>query len=95
MIPLLVLALWRLLSRKSLRRPVVMFQLFLVAGFAMAIAGTSLETRHFGDFLPSLFILALVPDLSQKIDKKAYQTLLMLFVVLLAVMHSAWLIIKI
>jgi len=95
LIPLLGLTIWRIISRKSVRTPVLMFQLFVVLGFMLAIAGTSMETRHFGNFFTPLLALAMLPDLSLKKDLKIYRTLLTIFVVMMALLHAAWLMIKI
>lgn len=88
--PLFTLAVFRVLTTKAYRTPSVMFLLFLIVGFTLAVAGTSLETRHFGVFLLPLFVLATLPDLRQKGDKAAYEVLLLGFLTMMAAVHILW-----
>lgn len=94
LIPLIVLSFLQIACRKSVRTPAVMFQLFLVLGFTLAIAGTSLETRHLGAFLGPVFVLALLPDLTLRKDRNAYKVFLVAFLFMMTVLHFAWLVIK-
>jgi hypothetical protein len=88
--PLFALTLLRIAGRRALRTPVVMFLLFSVFGFLVAIAGTSLESRHFGSFMPLLFLLVTLPDLTATRDRRAFRGLLLAFLGLMTLVHLAW-----
>lgn len=94
LIPLLALALHQLWKDKLSRSPMVMFLLFLVIGFTLAIAATSLETRHHGAFFVPLFLLALGPDLRIRSEWRLYKQLLKLFLSGVALVHLAWIVLK-
>lgn len=95
LIPLLVLALHQLWKDKSSLSPMVLFLLFLVIGFTLAIAGSSLETRHHGAFFVPLFLLALVPDLRIRFEWRQYKQLLKLFLSGVVWVHMAWIVLKV
>jgi hypothetical protein len=92
--PLLFLSFVRLAGTRALRTPALMFLGFTVLGFMVAIAGTSLETRHFGSFFAALAVLACVPDLRAYKDRTAYRFLALGFVGAMLVLHAAWLALK-
>ena len=92
--PLFALALLRIYQVKTLRRPSVMFLLFLVIGFTIAIAGTSVETRHFGVFQVPLLVLATLPDLNATRDRMMYKKLLFAFLSVMATIYLAWFCLK-
>lgn len=60
----------------------------------MAIAGTSIETRHFGVFLPYVFLLALLPDLRKKINFNNYRKILVLVLGGVFSIHFSWVVVK-
>jgi len=93
-LPLLAISILRLFRNKQGRSCSVLFMLFLTLGFTLAIAGTSLETRHFGAFLIPIFVLASIPDLRVRNVRLQYRQYL--FVVLLGVIvvHLAWIILN-
>jgi len=93
-IPLLVLAFRQLWRDKFSRSPAMLFLLFLVIGFSLAIVGTSLETRHLGAFFIPVFLLALLPDLRQIKVRHSYRQLLYGFLGSVFIVHIIWLIIK-
>lgn len=94
LVPLLALALLRILRDVALRTPAIMFLLFTVLGFMLAIAGTSLENRHFGSFFAALVTLALIPDLRAAKDRTAYRLLALAFVAAMLLVHVAWAMLK-
>ncbi len=53
---------WYLNIKKSRTAP-ILFLLFLSIGFSLAVAYTSIETRHFAAFLLPILIVSLLPDL--------------------------------
>jgi len=93
-VPLLALAVRLILSDKQNRRAPLIFLLFVVVGMTMAIALTSLETRHWGAFLAPLFVVALLPNLSDFKGRRQYQRLLMVYLSGVAAMHVAWIVLK-
>jgi hypothetical protein len=93
-LPLLLLALRRIWSDKARRSPAVMFLLYLSVGATFAVAGSSMETRHHGAFFPSIFLLALVPDLGSTSDRRAYVRASVLVVSGVVGIHFAWAVLK-
>lgn len=92
--PLLALTLVRLVGNRALRTPALTFLAFTVLGFMVAIAGTSLETRHFASFFAALAVLACVPDLRAYKDRTAYRYLTVAFVGAMVMLHAAWVALK-
>lgn len=94
MTPLFALAVLRIVKSKMLRTASILFLLFSFVGFTLSVAGTSLETRHVGAFLPLLLVVAMVPDVSSVKDRRAYRNLLILFVSAMVLVHLAWAVMK-
>lgn len=94
LIPLFVLSLHKIWEDKSIRSPKLLFLLLFSLGFTVAIAGTSMETRHFGVFLPPMFLLALLPDFSIRAVRVNYKRLLMLTFAGVVLVHLTWIAIK-
>jgi hypothetical protein len=94
-LPLLVLALIKIWKHSSTRSSSIVFLLIFATGFIMAIAGTSLETRHFGVFLPPMFVLALLPDLRIKAFRRNYIQLLTILFAGVFMVHLVWFLLKI
>lgn len=92
--PLFILAVWKVIRYKNFRTIPHLFLLFLSIGFTLAIAFTSLETRHFATFLVPILILSSSPDLTQKEVKSAYHKLLWIFIGLMVAIHFVWIVIK-
>jgi len=93
-VPLFVLALWRIFELKNLRSPPILFLVFVIAGFTFSIAYTSLETRHYGAFLVPLLVLSMLPNISERRDQLAYRNLLALFLGAMLFVHLAWILLK-
>lgn len=93
-IPLLTLTVRQLWKDKFVRSPSMLFLLFLVFGFTLVIAATSLETRHLGAFFVPVFLLALLPDLRLKIVRHNYRQFLIAFLGTVFVVHYMWIIIR-
>ena len=64
LLPLLVLSIDQIWKNKLIRSPSLLYLVFTSFGFTLAIACTSLETRHFAVFLPLMFLLSLLLDLT-------------------------------
>ena len=73
-----------------------LFFIFLVSiGFTFAIALTSLETRHFACFLPSILIFSLIPDLEKNNDYFVFKSYFLTFLLFVLTVHLLWLILKV
>lgn len=93
--PLAILGLYRTSQFKLQRSKLaLMFLCISYVGFTLAIAGTSLETRHLGVFCAPLLIAATVPRLSSKADIAAYRNLLGAWCILNVLIHLAWAVLK-
>jgi hypothetical protein len=89
--PLAMLGLNRTMRRETgLRKLALVFLCITYAGFSLAIAGSSLETRHLGSFFAPLLILAIVPNLGTSADRSAYLKLLGAWGGLNVLVHLAW-----
>jgi hypothetical protein len=93
-VPLLVLAVWQVLKSRTQRTAPVLFLVFSAIGFVLAIAGTSLETRHLGAFLGLTFVLAILPDLRVRAMRQQYRLLLATMLVSVVVVHVMWVVLK-
>lgn len=92
--PLLIYAAWRLLRRADGRSAATMFLLVVSAGFTMAVAGTSLETRHFGVFTPAMLLLAASVPLRDPRTAQKVRSLTGLYVAAIVLLHVAWALVK-
>lgn len=95
LLPLLGLAARELWKNKAQRTPAFLFILFVTIGFTIAIAGTSLESRHFGAFLAPVLVMALRPDLRLRAVRHNYRQLLFLVLGSVVLVHGLWLFLKI
>lgn len=93
-IPLLLIAGHQLFKFRERRTPAVMFLGMTVVGFTLAIAGTSLETRHLGAFLVPLQVLASMPDLNLSEVRLQYRYLLGTMLFGVVVVHLVWAVLK-
>lgn len=95
-IPLAILGVRRSLQvKKEQKKVALLFLIIIYAGFTIAIAGTSLETRHLGVFLVPLLIVATVPDLTLRSDAQIYLKLLGTWLGLIIFIHITWAILKV
>lgn len=93
-LPLFILAVWQVFRIRKCRTISSLFLVFVVIGFTLSIAYTSLETRHLGAFLVPFIVLSILPDLSQAKDRTSYIVLEVLFLCLIIVVHFAWFALK-
>ena len=95
-VPLAILGVRRSLQVKEKpKKAALVFLTFVYAGFTVAIAGTSLETRHLGAFLVPLLIVATVPDLMFLPDVRIFRRLLSAWLGLIMFIHIGWVILKV
>ncbi len=92
--PLLAYAVWSQIRYATRRSTALMFLLFVAVGCTAAIAGTSLESRHFGVFLPAMMLLAISPPLHEPRTASAVTKLTFVYLGLVALLHLAWIAIK-
>jgi hypothetical protein len=93
-IPMLCMGFIELVKYKSSRTPANLFITFLSLGFIIAVAGTSLETRHIGVFFTPILILAMIPDFSLRKNKNSYQIYLSIILFGVLCVHTLWVFIK-
>jgi hypothetical protein len=93
-IPLLIVAILRIVKNKNYRTAPILFLLFTFIGFTLAIAGTSLETRHFGVFLVPILILSLIPDFRVAADRLSCKITGGIFAAIMVLLHLAWAAVK-
>lgn len=94
LVPLLLLAAVRIFRVPVGPRQPLLFLAAVLVGFMFAIAGTSLESRHFGVFLVPALVLALLPDLRRPSDRRAFRVLFGLLLSGMGFIHFAWLYLK-
>jgi hypothetical protein len=66
---------------------------FLLAAFLLSLLGvalTSMESRHFAQFLPLLILLAAIPDTTQPKVNRMLAFVRVYWFFILVVLHSAW-----
>jgi hypothetical protein len=87
-------AVFRLYGRhRRQAAPILFLALYLVVNTVLVVA-TSLELRHFAQFLPAFMILAALPDTREKEVQKEMQTIMACWFALVFVVHLAWAIMK-
>lgn len=92
--PFAVLGVWRVMQRTSSHKPgtaPLTFVALCWVTMLVAVAMTSLETRHIGPFLPAFIILAVVPDPRQPRDRAALKKLGLLWFAFVVGVHALWL----
>lgn len=93
-IPLIALGLLQARPTAGRRTAGVWFLLFTVLGTLLAVAATSLESRHFGAFSVALLSLAVLADLRTPRARKQYQTLLIGMLACVVLGHVLWGVLK-
>lgn len=96
-LPLAVVGMIQSYSEWKYRPQAVNVSIMLVAYFAFGLLGTavtSLETRHFGQFLPVLLIFASIPELTVKRTRQKWLQVSRLWFGLILTVHLVYLSIK-
>lgn len=91
LLPVLFVAFGELKRNKETRAPVTVFMFLLPLFASMAVAATSLETRHFGAFLMPVFAFACLPDFRKNKVWRQYKMGATVVFSGVAVVHLAWL----
>jgi hypothetical protein len=90
LLPLMGMACADLARRPGWRTPERLFVLGMSAVFTLAIALTSLESRHLGSFVVALFLLALVPDPNEAANQRRYRRALGASLATMGATHLVW-----
>ncbi len=96
--PLVILGGWTTL--RALRGPrraaraAALFVLLYALAALLAVAATSLETRHFGQFLPAVILLAGLPDLRDPAARGRLRLARAHWLALVVLIHLAWSVLK-
>ena len=56
----------------------------------LLVAATSIETRHFGQFIPAYLLLAAIPDLTNPVDKRMTNVARRFWLSFVGAIHIAW-----
>jgi len=56
----------------------------------MAVVATSLETRHYGQFMPAVLLLAVMPDTRQPNNRRRLQRMALAWFTVVIMLHVAW-----
>lgn len=93
LLPLAFAGFW-IVVRQALHARATLNAGFFIAVYALlmlvAVAGTTLETRHFGQFMPAVILLAVVPDLRVRGDRRKARSMAYLWVGILGLVHLTW-----
>lgn len=93
-LPAMALAMLRFAQHPATRTAPAWFFLVNFWTFTLAVSLSSLETRHFGVFLPIGMILSMVPNYGARKDREEYKQLLFLTVVVIASIYALWAMLK-
>ena len=96
-VPLLCVGIWRcfIVAIKGGREGVVAFFLMSYAILTlMALAASAIDTRYLGQFLPVIFILAVIPDWRDPITRSKIVTVGTIWYSIVFLGHSFWLVLK-
>ena len=94
MLPAYFTAIQKVLLQKSFRKPALIFLLYVSIGSLFSIVLTSFETRHLGVFYGAFFLLACLPKLDERKDKRLFKIYFSLLLSFMGLIHIAWIIIK-
>lgn len=92
--PLVALSAWRIARREPDRGPAILFLCFVSAALVGSIAMTSLEIRHFAMVVPTLIVVAVLPDLRERKELRAYRRLAAWCLGSMFLVHFAWAVMK-
>lgn len=85
---------YMIVTQRHLRSPAFLFVLLVPLVLAVSITLTSLETRHLGVFMPSIFLVALLPDYRVPAERAKLRLALFTIFSVMALVHIAWLAIR-
>ena len=94
LLPLFFTSLLQIISSKSLRNSVLLFLVSTSICFTFAIAGTSLELRHLGNFILPILLVCTVPDLRIRHIRTVYNRILFVILSLILIIHLLWIVLK-
>ncbi len=79
-----------IVSDRRLSSPAFLFILLVPMVTSVSIALTSLESRHFGVFLPLIFLVSLMPDWRDPLQARILRAFLLVIVSGGVIAHAAW-----
>ena len=88
-----LLAVKRGVKGAAMAPPVLFVALFLILGL-VAVVITSLETRHYGQFIPAFLILAAIPDINNGAVHRQLQRLSFVWYGAVIAIHAMWLFLR-
>jgi hypothetical protein len=93
-LPLFVLGAKNIFKFKKQQSSALILLFFLYLGFSIAIAISSLETRHLSVFAIPLLIISTIPDLNSSIIRNAYKLNFIFLLSTVFILHLAWAFLK-
>ncbi len=92
--PLFILSIVNFFRYKLNKQATLLFIFFISIGFTFAISLTSLETRHFACFLPSILVFSLIPDISKRFHFIQFKLYSSIFISFIFFIHLLWFVLK-
>lgn len=92
--PSLALAMLRFVQRPYYRTATAWLLLMTFWGFTFSVALSSLETRHWGAFLPLGILFSMIPDYHSDADRRGYRKMLSWGGAGIALVYALWAILK-
>ena len=83
-----------IVTNRWLRSPGFLFVVIVPLTFSASIALTSLESRHFGVFLPLVFLVGLMPDLRDPSENRLLRFLLVVTLAAMFFVHLTWFVVR-
>lgn len=93
-LPLVYMSVRKCKSYNQVEKETILFCISVYIVLLLAIAGTSLETRHLAVFFVPLILIAVKPDLRNKFIRKEYKVLLLNLFFFVFIIHIAWVFLK-
>lgn len=93
-IPLVYIGICNARRYEQVLKEITFFCIAIYLTLVLAIAGTSLETRHLSVFFVPLLIIAVKPDLKESLTKRQYKKILARLLSVIVFIHLAWIILK-
>jgi len=93
-IPRLIIGIYQIMTNVKFKNVSFIFILLVSFIFTAVLAFTSIETRHFGMFLPLFYIIALIPDMNNIKIKNQVRIIFFILTFMLITLHFSWILLK-
>lgn len=93
-LPMLMVSAYTLVRVRAARKPEIIFPLVVSLSALILVGSTSMETRHFGAFSTLTFMAAVIPDYSVSSTRAHVWRLVAINIVIVAIGHVMWWILK-